>query len=152
MQVRRGPGPGALQNSGALQKATNARMRESSQRRGSQWVGHHTEDVGEINGASGVAGGYVGLYGGIVAALIGALTGDRDLYFFSLLGIIVVGFAYGVLSGGAGTRTMKATIGNSCLYGSIFSFVAIMVGVIVSIMVMVPVLMVFAALKLGRYG
>ena len=47
---------------------------------------------------------------------------------------------------------MKATIGNSCLYGSIFSFVAIMVGVIVSIMVMVPVLMVFAALKLGRYG
>ena len=67
-------------------------------------MGHHTEDVGEINGASGVAGGYVGLYGGIVAALIGALTGDRDLYFFSLLGIIVVGFAYGVLSGGAGTR------------------------------------------------
>ena len=147
MQMRRGANPGALQ------KAANARLRESLQMRpNAQWVGHHTDDEVEINGASGVAGGYVGLYGGIVAALIGVFTGDRELYFFSLLAILIVGFGYGVLSGGASTKTMKATIRTSCIYGSLFSFVAIVVGIVVSIMVMVPVLMVFIALDIGRYG
>ncbi len=147
MQMRRGANPGALQ------KAANARMRESMRLRpNAQWAGHHTDDEVEINGASGVAGGYVGLYGGIVAAIIGVVTGDRDLYFYSLLAIVVVGFAYGVLSGGANTKTMKATIRTSCIYGGLFSFVAIVVGIIVSIMVMVPVLMVFIALDIGRYG
>ncbi len=147
MQMRRGANPGALQ------KAANARLRESLRLRpNAQWAGHHTDDEVEINGASGVAGGYVGLYGGIVAALIGVFTGDRELYFFSLLAILIVGFGYGVLSGGASTKTMKATIRTSCIYGSLFSFVAIVVGIIVSIMVMVPVLMVFIALDIGRYG
>lgn len=147
MQMRRGANPGALQ------KAANARLRESLRLRpNAQWAGHHTDDEVEINGASGVAGGYVGLYGGIVAAIIGVVTGDRDLYFYSLLAIVVVGFAYGVLSGGANTKTMKATIRTSCIYGGLFSFVAIVVGIIVSIMVMVPVLMVFIALDVGRYG
>ena len=118
----------------------------------SQWAGHHTDDEGEVNGASGVTGGYVGLYGGIIAGLIGVFTGDREVYFFSLLAIIVVGFIYGVLSGGANTKTMKATIRVSCIYGGLFSFVAIVVGIIVSIMVMVPVMMVLIALDIGRYG
>lgn len=147
MQMRRGA------NQGALQRAANIRMRESqSRRRGAEWQGHHTDDEVEINGASGVAGGYVGLYGGVIAAIIGVFTGDRELYFFSLLGILVVGFLYGVLSGGANTRSIKATVSNACLFGGLFSFVAIVVGVIVSVMVMVPVLMVFIALDLGRYG
>ena len=147
MQMRRGANPGALQ------KAANARLRESLRLRpNAQWAGHHTDDEVEINGASGVAGGYVGLYGGIIAAIIGVVTGDRDLYFYSLLAIVVAGFAYGVLSGGANTKTMKATISTSCIYGGLFSFVAIVVGIIVSIMVMVPVLMVFIALDIGRYG
>ena len=147
MQMRRGA------NQSALQRAANIRMRESLRRRpNAQWAGHHTDDEVEINGASGVTGGYVGLFGGVVAALIGVFTGDRELYFLTLLAIVVVGFAYGVLSGGANTRTMKATIGTSCIYGSLFGFVAIVVGIIVSIMVMVPVMMVLIALDLGRYG
>ena len=147
MQVRRGP------NVGALQKAAGARMRESQALRpNAQWQGHHTDDDVEINGASGVAGGYVGLYGGVAAAAIGAITGDRNLYFFCLLAIIVVAFIYGVLSGGANTKSIKATLGNACLYGSLFSFVAFVVGIIVSVMVMVPVLMVLIALSVGRYG
>ena len=147
MQMRRGATPGALQ------RAANARRRESLRLRpNAQWAGHHTDDEVEINGASGVAGGYVGMFGGIAAGLIGVVTGDRELYFLSLLGIIVVGFVYGVLSGGANTKTVKATVGNACLFGGLFSFVAIVVGIIVSIMVMVPVMMVLIALDLGRYG
>ena len=147
MQMRRGG------NQSALQRAANIRMRESLRARpNSQWAGHHTDDEVEINGASGVTGGYVGVFGGIVAALIGVFTGDRELYFLTLLAIVIVGFAYGVLSGGASTRTMKATVGTSCIYGSLFGFVAIVVGIIVSIMVMVPVMMVFIALDVGRYG
>ena len=147
MQVRRSA------NTGALQKAAAARMRETQALRpNAQWQGHHTDDEVEINGASGVTGGYVGLYGGAVAACIGAVTGDRDLYFWSLLAIIVVAFAYGVLSGGANTKTMKAKLSTACLYGSLFSFVAFVVGVVVSVMVMVPVLMVLIALNVGRYG
>lgn len=147
MQMRRGANPGALQ------RANEARMRQSMmRRRTAEWAGHHTDDEVEINGASGVAGGYVGVFGGVVAALIGVLTGDRDLYFLSLLAIIVVGFAFGVLSGGANTRTIKATVGTACIYGGLFSFVAIVVGIIVSIMVMVPVMMVLIALDIGRYG
>ena len=147
MQMRRGANPGALQ------KAANARMRESLRLRpNAQWAGHHSDDEVEINGASGVAGGYVGMFGGVIAALIGVFTGDRELYFLSLLAIIVVGFAFGVLSGGANTRTIKATVGTACIYGGLFSFVAIVVGIIVSIMVMVPVMMVLIALDIGRYG
>lgn len=147
MQMRRGPGPGALQRSASI------RLRQSlARQRAAEWQGHHTDDDVEINGASGVAGGYVGLYGGIVAALVGVFTGDRDLYFYCLLAIIVVGFGYGVLSGGANTRSVKATIGTSCIYGGLFSFVAFVVGIIVSIMVMVPTLMVLIALDVGRYG
>ena len=147
MQMRRGA------PQGALQRAANARMRQSlARQRAAEWVGHHSDDEVEINGASGVTGGYVGMFGGIVAALIGVLTGDRELYFLSLLAIIVVGFAFGVLSGGANTRTIKATMGTACIYGGLFSFVAIVVGIIVSIMVMVPVMMVLIALDIGRYG
>ena len=47
---------------------------------------------------------------------------------------------------------MKATIGNACIFGGLFSFVAIVVGIIVSIMVMVPMMMVLIALDIGRYG
>lgn len=147
MQMRRGAAPGALQ------RAASIRIRENLWRkRHAEWQGHHADDEVEINGASGVAGGYVGLYGGIVAGLVGVFTGDRDLYFLGLLAIVVVGFLYGVLSGGAGTRTLKATMGNSFLFGGLFSFVAIVVGLIVSIMVMVPVLMVLIALDVGPYG
>ena len=147
MQMRGG------RSQGALQRAANIRLRQSlSRQRTAEWQGHHTDDEVEVNGASGVAGGYVGLFGGIAAGLIGVFTGDRELYFLSLLGILILGFAYGVLSGGANTRSMKATAGNACIFGGLFGFVAIVVGIIVSVMVMVPVMMVFIALDIGRYG
>jgi uncharacterized membrane protein len=38
------------------------------------------------------------------------------------------------------------------LYGSLFSFLAFIVGAIVSVMVMIPVLMVLIAIGIGRYG
>lgn len=147
MQMRRGA------NRGALEQASTIRMRQSlSRQRAAEWQGHHSDDDVEINGASGVAGGYVGLFGGVAAGLIGVFTGDREIYFLSLLGILIVGFAYGVLSGGANTRTMKATVGSACIFGGLFGFVAIVVGIIVSVMVMVPMMMVLIALDIGRYG
>jgi hypothetical protein len=117
-----------------------------------QWHGHHTDDEVELNGASGAGGGYIGIYGGVVAALIGIVTADRTLFLFTLMGIGIVGFVCGVLSGGATGRGMKASLSNSLLYGSLFSFLAFIVGAIVSVMVMVPVLMVLIALSVGRYA
>lgn len=154
MQMGRGPG------SGALDRAFRARARERAARsmqpptqnaRG-QWQGHHTDDEVELNGASGAGGGYVGMYGGVIAAVVGIVTGDKGFFISTLFGIAAVGFAYGVLSGGASGRGMKASMGNSVLYGSLFSFLAFIVSAIVSIMVMVPVLMIFIALSIGRYG
>ncbi len=94
----------------------------------------------------------MGLYGGVVAAAIGGVTGDKGLFMLSLATIAIVGFVYGVLSGEASGRGMKASIGNSLLYGSLFSFLAFIVGAIVSVMVMIPVLMVLIAIGIGRYG
>lgn len=154
MQMGRGPG------SGALDRAHRARARERAARfmqpptqdtRG-QWQGHHTDDEVELNGASGAGGGYVGIYGGLTAAIVGVVTADKTLFMSTLFGIAVIGFVYGVLSGGASGRGMKASPGNSLLYGTLFSFLAFIVSVVVSIMVMVPVLMVFIAVGIGRYG
>ena len=151
---------GPIPRSGALDKAYRARARERAARsmepptqdaRG-QWHGHHTDDEVELNGASGAGGGYVGMYGGVVAAVIGAVTADKTLFLFTLAVIGIVGFAYGVLSGGATGRGMKASLSNSLLYGSLFSFLALIVGAIVSVMIMVPVLMVLIALSVGRYA
>ncbi|MQG77380.1 MAG: hypothetical protein FI703_08665 [SAR202 cluster bacterium] len=151
---------GPLPRTGALDRAHRARAREREARavnpptqdaRG-QWHGHHTDDEVELNGASGAGGGYVGLYGGVVAAAIGGVTGDKGLFMLSLATIAIVGFVYGVLSGEASGRGMKASIGNSLLYGSLFSFLAFIVGAIVSVMVMIPVLMVLIAIGIGRYG
>ena len=149
MQMRRGS------NTGALDKAAHARARSRYIRTMDglkQWQDHHTDDEIELNGASGAGGGYVGVYGGVIADTIGAVTGDKTLFLLSLLAIGIVGFVYGVLSGGATGRTMKSSAGNSLLYGGLFSFLALIVGVIVSIMVMVPVLMVLTAVSVGRYG
>lgn len=151
---------GPVPKTGALDRAYLARARERAARASnrptqgarSQWQGHHTDDEVELNGASGAGGGYVGIYGGVVAAAIGGVTGDKGLFMLSLAMITVVGFAYGVLSGGASGTGVKATIGNSLLYGSLFSFLAFIVGAIVSVMIMVPVLMVLIALGIGRYG
>jgi hypothetical protein len=151
---------GPMPRSGALDRAYRARARERAARsmqpptqgaRG-QWHGHHTDDEVELNGASGASGGYVGIYGGVVAAVVGGVTGDKGLFMLSLAMIAVVGFVYGVLSGGASGRGMKASIGNSLLYGSLFSFLAFIVGAIVSVMIMIPVLMVLIAVGIGRYG
>ena len=151
---------GPLPRTGALDRAYRVRAREREARavnpptqdaRG-QWHGHHTDDEVELNGASGAGGGYVGLYGGVVAAAIGGVTGDKGLFMLSLATIAIVGFVYGVLSGEASGRGMKASIGNSLLYGSLFSFLAFIVGAIVSVMVMIPVLMVLIAIGIGRYG
>ena len=151
---------GPLPRTGALVQSQRVRAREREARavnpptqdaRG-QRHGHHTADEVELNGASGAGGGYVGLYGGVVAAAIGGVTGDKGLFMLSLATIAIVGFVYGVLSGEASGRGMKASIGNSLLYGSLFSFLAFIVGAIVSVMVMIPVLMVLIAIGIGRYG
>ena len=145
---------------GALDRAYRARARERAARsmgtparddRG-QWQGHHTDDEAELNGASGAGGGYVGLYGGVVAGIIGVVTGDRALFISCLLIIAVAGFLFGALSGGASGRNMKASLGDSFLYGSLFSFLAVIIAAIVGFMLMVPVMMVLIATEVGRYG
>ena len=152
MQIGPGPRSGALDRAhGALGRHARAKFPPTQDARG-LWHGHHTDDEVELNGASGAGGGYVGIYGGGIAAIVGVVTGDKTLFISTLIGIAVVSFVYGVLSGGASGREMKASMGNSLLYGSLFSFLGFTVSAIVSIMVMVPVLMVFIALSVGRYG
>ena len=116
------------------------------------WSGTHADDEVELNGASGAGGGYVGLYGGIVAGIIGVITGDRMLFTSCLLIIAVTGFLLGVLSGGASGKGMKASAGDSLLYGTLFSFLAFIIATIVGFMLMVPVMMVLIATEVGRYG
>ena len=120
MQMRRGP------LSGALDRAFQARARERAARSipllaqdsRRQWNSHHVDDEVELNGASGAGGGYVGFYGGIVAGVLGVVTGDRVIFIFCLLIIAIAGFVYGVLSGGASGKGMKASVGDSLLYGT----------------------------------
>ena len=154
MQMGHGPGSGALDRTfraRSRERAARAMQAPTQDSRG-HWQGHHTDDEVELNGASGAGGGYVGIYGGVVAAIVGVVTADKTLFISTLFGIAAIGFAYGILSGGASGRDMKASLVNSFLFGSLFSFLAFIVGAIVSIMVMVPVLMVFIALSVGRYG
>jgi len=118
--------------SGALDRAHRARARERAARSmpeqmkdsHGQWYGHHVDDEIELNGASGAGGGYVGFYGGMVAGLLGVITGDRVIFISCLLIIAVAGFVYGVLSGGASGKGMRASLGDSLLYGTLFSFLA----------------------------
>jgi len=145
---------------GALDRAYRARARERAARsmppRGQdshgQWHGHHVDDEVELNGASGAGGGYVGFYGGIVAGVLGVITGDRVIFISCLSIIAVTGFLYGVLSGGASGKGMKASVGDSLLYGTLFSFLAFIIATIVGFMLMVPVMMVLIATEIGRYG
>lgn len=146
--------------SGALDRAYRARARERAMRstnspaqdyRG-QWQGHHTDDQVELNGASGAGGGYVGFYGGVAAGIIGVVTGDKVLFTSSLLVIGVVGFLFGVLSGGVSGKGINSSMGDSLLYGSLFSFLAFIIATIVGFMLMVPVMMVLIATEVGRYG
>ena len=110
------------------------------------------DDEVELNGASGAGGGYVGFYGGMVAGSLGVVTGDRVIFISCLLIIAVAGFVYGVLSGGASGKGMKASLGDSLLYGTLFSFLAFIIATIVGFMLMVPVMMVLIATEVGRYG